>query len=72
LFTSTRTRWHEAAPDNATRVLRLALGKPAFRWDTDGEALLRTKKSAWYANKHLLHVAVIGDRLAQRLRTTGV
>jgi hypothetical protein len=59
-------------PDNASRVLRLALGKPAFRWDADGEALLRTKKAAWYANEHLPHVAVIGDRLAERIRTTGV
>ena len=58
-------------PDNASRVLRLALGKPAFRWSTDGEALLRTKKAAWYANEHLPHVAVIGDRLADHLRTTG-
>lgn len=58
-------------PDNASRVLRLALGKPAFRWDTNGEALLRTKKAVWYTNEHLPHVAVIGDRLAEHLRTTG-
>lgn len=59
-------------PDNASRVLRLALGKPAFRWATDGEALLRTKKAAWYSNEHLPHVTVMGDRLAERLRTSGV
>ena len=57
-------------PDNASRVLRLALGKPAFRWDTDGEALLRRKKAAWYAHEHLPHVTVIGDRLVERLQTT--
>lgn len=58
-------------PDNASRVLRLALGKPAFRWDTDGQALMRTKKATWYANEHFPHVAVLGDRLTQHLRTAG-
>jgi hypothetical protein len=48
----------------ADRVFRRLLGKPRFSWSSDGEALLRTHKPAWYAGPPQPRVAVLGERLA--------
>ncbi|MER7009158.1 hypothetical protein ABT297_39790 [Dactylosporangium sp. NPDC000555] len=55
-------------PDTVNQVFRAALGKPAFRWETDGERLLRERKSSWYARPLLPRVTVLSDRLAAALR----
>ncbi|WP_432976514.1 hypothetical protein [Dactylosporangium sp. CA-233914] len=55
-------------PGTVDRVFRAALGKPAFRWETDGERLLRERKSSWYARPPLPRVTVLSDRLAAVLR----
>ncbi len=55
-------------PDTVNRVIRAALGKPAFRWDSDGDQLLRQRKSSWYARPALPSVTVLSPRLAAALR----
>ncbi|WP_432829147.1 hypothetical protein [Dactylosporangium sp. CA-092794] len=54
-------------PDTVNQVFRAALGKPAFRWETDGERLLREHKSSWYARPPFPRVTVLSDRLAAAL-----
>jgi hypothetical protein len=53
--------------EKADRVLRLATGKPRFRWAVDGEEMLRRHKPHWYARPPLPGVTVVGDRLAPHL-----
>lgn len=48
----------------ADAVFRLLLGKPRFHWTSDGESLLRGRKSDWYRSPRLPRFSVIGDRLA--------
>jgi hypothetical protein len=55
-------------PDTVNQVFRAALGKPAFRWDTDGERLLRERKHSWYERPPLPRVTVLSDRLSTALR----
>jgi hypothetical protein len=55
-------------PGTVDQVFRIALGKPAFRWETDGERLLRERKSSWFARPPLPRVTVLSDRLAAALR----
>jgi len=47
--------------------MRAALGKPGFRWETDGEQLLRARKSAWYSDPPMPRVTVLSDRLVAAL-----
>lgn len=56
-------RLAERDHDTADRVFRRLLGKPRFSWATDGEALLRKHKPAWYESRPRPRVAVLGDRL---------
>lgn len=51
----------------ADLVFRKLTGKPAFRWSTDGEALLRRHKPGWYAHPRLPRTTVIGDHLVPYL-----
>ena len=37
-----------AYPDTVDRLYRLVLRRPEFRWESDGDALLRERKPAWY------------------------
>jgi hypothetical protein len=55
-------------PDNASRVLRAALGKPGLSWEADGERLLRQFKKAWYERPAFPRVSVVSQRLAAYLR----
>jgi hypothetical protein len=53
-----------AHPETADAVFRKLLRKPGFTWTEDGEALLRRRKSWYYANEPRPGVSVIGDRLS--------
>jgi hypothetical protein len=57
-------RLAEADWSRTDAVFRALLGKPRFRWTSDGEALLRSRKAHWYRGPRLPRFSVIGDRLA--------
>lgn len=56
-------------PDNADRVFRTLLRKPAFSWAQDGENLLRRRKKTHVDREPLPSVSTVGERLAELLRT---
>ncbi|MEW1660082.1 hypothetical protein [Streptomyces sp. NPDC093707] len=56
-------------PGGADAVFRALLRKPAFTWERDGEALLRRRKKSHYAREPLPSITLVGDRLAELLRT---
>ncbi|MCC9708010.1 hypothetical protein E4N62_23785 [Streptomyces sp. MNU76] len=58
-----------ANPETVDVVFRKLLRKPEFIWSEHGEALLRRRKSWYYANEPRPGVSVIGDRL--RVLLTG-
>lgn len=47
------SRLASAYPDTVDRLYRLVLKRPAFRWATDGDALLRERKPLWFATADL-------------------
>jgi len=51
-------------PDNASKAIGRLIGQPAFRWEVDGEALLRRYKAASYENRRPFVIA-FHDRLAE-------
>jgi hypothetical protein len=52
-----------ADPDRASQVFQRLLSRPRFRWDRDGEPLLRRYKPAHFGTPPLPHVVPISDRL---------
>jgi hypothetical protein len=52
-----------ADPDGASQVFQRLLKRPSFRWDRDGEALLRRYKAAHFDTPPLPRVVPISDRL---------
>ncbi|MGV9351629.1 hypothetical protein ACWDSD_44460 [Streptomyces spiralis] len=56
-------------PEGADTVFRTLLRKPSFSWERDGESLLRRRKKARYGREPLPSITVVGDRLAELLRT---
>ncbi|QFG22559.1 hypothetical protein [Actinomadura sp. WMMB 499] len=57
-----------ARPEGADRLFQRLLNKPEFRWDRDGEALLRKYKADWCAEPQLPRVTPASPDLADRLR----
>lgn len=55
-------------PDAADPVFRKLLSKPGFRWDRDGEKLLRSRKKAYFDSEPLPSISLIGHRLAELFR----
>ncbi|MBC7592192.1 MAG: hypothetical protein H7226_14280 [Salinibacterium sp.] len=47
------SRLASAHPDTVDRLYRLVLKRPAFRWATEGDALLRERKPLWFATADL-------------------
>ena len=47
------SRLASAYPDTVDRLYRLVLKRPAFRWATDGDALLSARKPLWFATADL-------------------
>jgi len=58
-------------PDGADPVFRALLRKPGFSWARDGEKLLRRHKKPFLDREPVPSISVIGERLAELLRTTG-
>lgn len=56
-------RLAEAYPGNADALFARFLRKPAFRWDKDGETLLRKNKAWYFAREPRPGVSVISDQL---------
>ncbi|MER5409334.1 hypothetical protein [Streptomyces sp. NPDC002769] len=56
-------------PDGADTVFRVLLRKPGFSWQRDGEELLRTRKKAFIDKEPAPSYSVVGERLAELLRT---
>jgi hypothetical protein len=52
-----------ADPDGASQVFQRLLKRPRFRWDRDGEPLLRRYKPAHFDTPPLPRVVPISDRL---------
>ena len=57
-----------ADPDRAGEVFRHLLNRPRFRWDRDGEPLLRRYKPAFFDTPPLPSVIPVSDRAAGHLR----
>lgn len=57
-------------PDGADSVFRTLLRKPGFSWSRDGEKLLQRRKKSFFDREPTPSVSIIGDRLAELLRTT--
>jgi hypothetical protein len=57
-------------PDGADEVFRALLRKPDFSWSRDGEKLLRRRKKSFFDREPMPSVSIIGERLAEILRTT--
>jgi hypothetical protein len=55
-------------PDGADQVFRTVLGKSLFRWERDGEALLRRRKKEFFEREPRPSVSPVGGRLAELLR----
>ncbi|MDF9811560.1 hypothetical protein [Streptomyces sp. SPB162] len=56
-----------AHPETADAVFQKLLRKPEFAWSEHGEALLRRRKTWYFANEPRPGVSVIGDRLSALL-----
>lgn len=61
-----------AYPEDADRLFQKLLNKPRFRWERDGEPLLRRYKADWYVEPQLPRVTPASSELAHRFRTSGV
>ncbi|MGH3716173.1 MAG: hypothetical protein ACRDT4_22320 [Micromonosporaceae bacterium] len=57
-------------PDGADPVFEVLLRKPGFSWPRDGEKLLRRRKKPFFDHEPLPSISIIGERLAELLRTT--
>lgn len=57
-------------PDGADPVFRTLLRKPGFSWSRDGEKLLQRHKKPFFDREPMPSVSIIGERLAELLRTT--
>ena len=57
-------------PDGADPVFRALLRKPGFSWSRDGEKLLHRRKKPFLDREPAPSISVIGERLAELLRTT--
>jgi hypothetical protein len=57
-------------PDGADHVFRALLRKPGFSWSRDGEKLLHRHKKPFLDREPTPSISVIGERLAELLRTT--
>jgi hypothetical protein len=57
-------------PDGADAVFRTLLRKPGFSWSRDGEKLLQRRKKSFFDREPMPSVSIIGERLAELLRTT--
>ena len=57
-------------PDGADPVFRALLGKPGFSWSRDGEKLLYRHKKPFVDREPVPSISVVGERLADLLRTT--
>lgn len=58
-------------PDTADQVFAALLGEPEFRWERDGEDLLRRRKSANYEREPVPGITVLGDRLTELAKRAG-
>jgi hypothetical protein len=56
-------------PEGVDQVFRTLLRKPGFRWEPDGEELLRTRKKDFFHADPMPTVTVVGDRLLELLRS---
>jgi len=61
-------RLAEPDPERASQVLAYVLNKPKFRWDRDGEALLRKHKPHCFQTPPLPSIVPLGEPLARALR----
>jgi hypothetical protein len=61
-------RLAELHPEGVDAVLRALLGKPEFRWERDGEKLLRRRKKSFYGREPMPGVTIVSDRLAALAR----
>ncbi|MDK1475479.1 hypothetical protein QNO07_18985 [Streptomyces sp. 549] len=59
----------ERHPEGVDEVFRALLRKPGFRWERDGDALLRTHKRDFFHADPMPTVTVVGDRLLELLRS---
>jgi hypothetical protein len=59
----------ERHPQGADPVFRTLLRKPGFRWERDGEELLRRRKKSFFGHEPMPSITPVGDRLAELLRT---
>ncbi|CRK61952.1 hypothetical protein [Alloactinosynnema sp. L-07] len=57
-------------PDGADSVFRTLLRKPGFSCPRDGEKLLQRHKKSFFDREPMPSVSIIGERLAELLRTT--
>lgn len=57
-------------PDGADPVFRALLRKPGFCWSRDGDKLLRRHKQPFLDREPTPSISIIGERLAELLRTT--
>jgi len=57
-------------PDGADPVFRALLRKPGFSWSRNGEKLLHRRKKPFLDREPTPSISVIGERLAELLRTT--
>jgi hypothetical protein len=60
-------RLARAYPRHTDEVFRTVLERPGFRWEADGEGLLRERKPWYYATEPQPSVIVRGKRLAELL-----
>ncbi|MGW0772862.1 hypothetical protein ACWD01_04220 [Streptomyces sp. NPDC002835] len=51
------------------QIFRALLRKPGFRWERDGDALLRTRKKGFFHADPMPTVTVVGDRILELLRS---
>ncbi|MDA2806626.1 hypothetical protein [Nocardiopsis suaedae] len=58
-------------PDTADQVFTAFLGEPEFRWERDGEELLRRWKSSDYEREPVPGITVLGDRLTELAKRAG-
>jgi hypothetical protein len=58
----------ERHPQSADTVFRTLLRKPDFRWERDGEELLRRRKKSFFDHEPMPSITPIGGRLAELLR----
>ncbi len=65
----TMCRLAERDPDCASALFARLLRKPRFRWDRDGDALLRRRKPDCFRSPTVPKISPLGERLALSLRT---